>query len=197
MAGLILPSDPGPRVMTPRPISARGEMKPASSGPVTRVLRPGTRWAWDIEMPAMTYPESLAWDDLLSEDETVVMDILQPDLVIGELGLPRINGVGQAGRLLLLDEVEPGYVLRKGQWLSVPVDGQIYAYKSSAAAVAAGNGTMVVPLRTMLRRAPVDSALVEIAAPKAEGYASVDPESLKIDADDRMVRLRFTLEERN
>lgn len=196
MAALILPSYPGPSIMTPRPISARGEMRPASSGPVTRVLRPGTRWAWDCEMPPMTYPESLVWDDLLSEHDTVVMDILQPDLVIGTPGATLVNGAGSAGMSLPLKAAIPGYSLVKGQWLSVQVDGQWYAYKTRAVVTAAPNGTLLVPLRTMLRRSPLNNAVVEIAEPKAEGYATVDPDSLKI-GDDRMVRLRFTIEERD
>lgn len=197
MAGLMLPSEPGPSIMTPRPISARGEMRPASSGPVTRVLRPGTRWAWDCEMPPLSYPESLAWDDLLSEHETVVMDILQPDLDIGEPGSPLIDGVGVAGMSLPLKGMAPGYPIRKGQWLSFTVLGQIYAYKARSAVTVAGDGRVIVPLRTMLRRPPSNNAAVAIQTPKAEGYATVDPDSLKIDATDRMVRLRFTLEERD
>lgn len=182
--------------MTPRPIFARNETRPAFGGPVNRNLRPGTRWAWDIELPPQTYVEALAWDDLLSEDETVVIDILQPGLVIGNPGAAQINGAGQLGRTLNLKGLTPGYVLRKGQWLSFEIEGQIFAYKTSAAATANGLGNVAVPLRTMLRLPPTNNAAVNIAAPQAEGWATIDPESLRIAADERLVRLRFMVEER-
>ena len=193
----VLPTWPGPSRMTPRPISARGEARPGTNaGPVTRLPRPGTRWAWDITMPPMTYVESLAWDDLLTEHETVVMDILQPGLVIGEPGSPRINGANQSGMMLNLDGLAAGYVVRKGQWLSFDVVGQIYAYKAAATVAASGAGALALPLRTMLRLPPADNAVVNIAAPQAEGFATVEPSSMEVDTDG-LVRLRFTLEERD
>ena len=196
MAGLVLPATPRPSAMTPYPISARGEMRPASRGPVTRVLRPGTRWAWDCQMPPMTYADSLAWDDLMSEHETVVMEILQPGLDTGEPGSPQINGSGQAGMSLSLKGLTVGYLIRKGQWLSFQVSGQWYAYKARSAVTVDGSGNVTVPLRTMLRRSPANSAVVAIRQPKAEGYATVDQSSLEI-ATDRLVRLKFLLEERD
>lgn len=191
---LILPTYPGPSSMTPRPIFARSETRPSYGGPVGRNLRPGTRWAWDIAMPPMSYVDSLAWDDLLSEDETVVMEILQPGLVIGNPGSPLVNGGSQLGRTLNIDGLSSGYTIRKGQWLSVIVDGQRYAYKA-AAQVSASSGAAAVPLRTLIRVPPANNAVVEIAAPKAEGWATVDPDSLTVGVDG-LVSLSFTLEER-
>lgn len=194
---LILPSSPRPSKMTPRPISSRNETRPATgAGPVGRNLRPGTRWAWDIQMRPMTYVDALAWDDLLEEGDTVVMDILQPGLVIGNPGAPLIDGANQSGRMLNLKQVEPGYVFRKGQWLSMILNGQRFAYKSRAAATADGTGKLAVPLRTMLRVPTLNNAVVEIAKPMAEGWVTLEQDAHEIAADERLVRLRFTLEER-
>lgn len=193
---LILPTWPGPSSMTPRPIFTRNETRPASgAGPVGRNLRPGTRWAWDIELPAMSYVESLAWDDLLSEDDTVVMEILQPGLVIGAPGSPLINGANQSGRTLNLKGLTPGYAFRKGQWLSMIQNGQRFAYKSSAAATADGSGNMALPLRTMLRVPTLNNAVVEIAQPMVEGWPTIDTDSLTVGVDG-LVTPRFTVEER-
>lgn len=194
---LILPSSPRPSKMTPRPISSRNETRPATgAGPVGRNLRPGTRWAWDIQMRPMTYVDALAWDDLLEEGDTVVMDILQPGLVIGNPGAPLIDGANQSGRMLNLKQAEPGYVFRKGQWLSMILNGQRFAYKSRAAATADGAGKLTVPLRTMLRVPTLNNAVVEIAKPMAEGWVTLEQDAHEIAADERLVRLRFTLEER-
>lgn len=194
---LTIPTSPRPSAMTPRPIYSRNETRPATgAGPVGRNLRPGTRWAWDFTYPPMSYVESLAFDDLLTEDETVVVDILQPGLVIGNPGVPLINGGNQSGRTLNLKGLTPGYVFRKGQWLSMIVNGQRFAYKSSAAATADASGNMALPLRTMLRVPTVNNAVVEIAVPKAEGWVTLDQDAHAISADERLIRLAFTLEER-
>lgn len=195
MAALVLPTRPAPSSMTPRPISSRNEQKPASQGPVNRYMRPGTRWAWDINLPPMSYLNSLEWDDLLSEADTVIMKIYQPGLDTGSPGAPQVNGSGQLGMTLNLKGVTPGYVFRKGQWLSVSVGGQWFAYKSSALATATSGGLLAVPLRTMIRLPAANNATVKIADPVAEGFPTVDPASLEVAAD-RLVRLRFTLEER-
>ncbi|QTC88192.1 hypothetical protein [Brevundimonas pondensis] len=143
----------------------------------------------------MSYVESLAWDDLLSEDDTVVMEILQPGLVIGAPGAPLINGANQSGRTLNLKGLTPGYVFRKGQWLSLIQNGQRFAYKSSAAATADGSGNMALPLRTMLRVPTLNNAVVEIAQPMVEGWPTIDTDSLTVGVDG-LVTPRFTVEER-
>ncbi|WP_312144242.1 hypothetical protein [Brevundimonas sp.] len=193
----ILPTNPRPSKMTPRPIFTRNETRPATgAGPVGRNLRPGTRWAWDLEYPPQSYVASLDWDDVLAEDETCVIDILQPGLAIGSPGTPLINGAGQSGRTLNLKGLTPGYVFRKGQWLSLIQNGQRFAYKASAAATANGSGNLALPLRTMLRVPTLNNAVVEIAQPKAEGWVTLEQDAHAIAADERLVRLRFTLEER-
>lgn len=194
---LILPTSPQPADMTPRPITARNENKPGWGGPVGRVGRPGTRWAWDIVMPPMRYVDSLTWDDLLTETDTVVMNILQPGLDTGAPGSPLINGANQTGMSLVLKGVTSGYAVRKGQWLSViGSGGQRFAYRIAAAATAAGGGALTVPLRTTIRAPLPNNAVVEIAQPKVEGFATVDGACFNMTAQDRLVRLKFTIEER-
>ncbi|WP_312126346.1 hypothetical protein [Brevundimonas sp.] len=196
---ITLPTSPRPSKMVPRPIFTRNETRPATgAGPVGRNLRPGTRWAWDFEYPPMTYEQSLAFDDLLTEDETVIVDILQPGLAIGSPGSgATVNGAGQSGRTLNIKGVAAGYVFRKGQWISVLSGGQWYAYKTRAAATADGAGNCAVPLRTLIRTPLANNAVVEIASPKAEGWVTLAEDAHEIDAVDRLIWLRFTLEERD
>ncbi|MDX2334618.1 hypothetical protein [Brevundimonas vesicularis] len=195
MASLVLPTRPAPSAMTPRPISSRNEQRPASGGPVNRYMQPGTRWAWDITLPPMPYVKSLEWDDLLSESDTVIMKIYQPGLDTGSPGAPQVDGANQIGRTLNLKGLTPGYAFRKGQWISFPVSGQLFAYKVRTAITVGSDGRVVLPLLTLLRLPPANNAVVDVAQPRAEGFATVDPASLEV-ATDRMVRLRFTLEER-
>lgn len=195
MAALVLPTRPAPSSMTPRPISSRNEQRPASQGPVNRYMRPGTRWAWDITLAPQSYVASLEWDDLLSESDTVIMKIYQPGLDTGAPGSPLIDGANQIGRTLNLKQVTPGYLFRKGQWVSFPVLGQLFAYKVRYAIAAGPDGKVALPLLTLLRLPPANNAVVDVAQPRAEGFATVDPQSLEVGTD-RLVRLRFTLEER-
>lgn len=223
---LLLPSWPGPQSVTPRPISARGEHRPAFGGPVTRNLRPGTRWAWDFVMPPMRYSESLDWDDILSEDDTVRMEIPQPGIDTGAPGFPLADGTvpepwNRSGRYILAHGMTPNYVMWKGRWLSVEIDGQIYAYKVRADKVATSGmpgpvtfsdgttfddgsyfsqepspaGLAMIPLLTMLRKPIPADTPINLASPMMEGFATVDPSSLEIGLDG-FVRLRFTIEER-
>lgn len=195
MAALVLPTDPRPSSMTPRPISSRNEQRPASQGPVNRYMSPGTRWAWDNVMPPLSYVESLAFDDLLSESDTIIMDILQPGLDTGAPGSPTIDGANQIGRTLNLKGLTPDYVFRKGQWISFPVLGQLFAYKVRTTITAGSDGKVALPLLTLLRLPPANNAVVDVARPRAEGFATVDDGSLEVDVDG-LVHLRFTLEER-
>ena len=195
MAVLTLPSSPSPRSVTPRLITARNELTPAFGGTVQRLNRKGSRYALDVEMPPMLYSDALAWDDLLSETDTVVMTVPQSDLDIGAPGSPLVNGGGQAGNALSLKGLTPGYVVRKGQWLSVIAVTRRYLYRSSATITANGSGQATVGLRTMLRYPPADNAVVEIAAPKIEGFARVSDDAFMVGIE-RLVSLKFTIEER-
>ena len=47
----------------------------------------------------------------------------------------------------------------------------------------------------LLRLPPANNAVVDVAQPRAEGFATVDTGSLEV-AEDQMVRLKWTLEER-
>ncbi len=192
---LVLPTWPGPRRMSPRPIYARNELVPTYGGPESRLIRPGTRWAWEVEYPPMTYVESLAFDDILSERDTLIMEILQPGLDTGSPGPLAVDGANQAGLLLRLKNGAPGYTFVKGQWITVPVDDQLYAYKTSAAAVVGSDGKIALPLRTMLRMPPAVNTAAEVVQPRAEGFATPADDAFTFN-EDGLVRLRFTLKER-
>ena len=106
------------------------------------------------------------------------------------------SGAAYRTRIALnLKGLTPGYVFRKGQWISFPVLGQLFAYKVRTMTTVAGDGRVALPLLTLLRLPPANNAVVDVAQPRAEGFATIDPQSLEVGTD-RLVRLRFTLEER-
>jgi len=123
------------------------------------------------------------------------MDILQPGLDTGTPGSPVIDGANQVGRTLNLKGLTPGYAFHKGQWISLPVLGQLFAYKVRDAIAAGPDGKVALPLLTLLRLPPANNAVVDVAQPRAEGFATVELGSLEVGVDG-LVHLRFTVEER-
>lgn len=191
---LILPAKPAPREISWEKISAANVLSPAFGGAEQELNRKGTRWALTFSMRPMTYVQSMDWDDLESEGQTVVMRVHQPGLDIGTPGQPRVATSGQLGSTVLLDGLTPYYPIRKGQWLSIITGGQRFLYRASALVIAAEDGTASVPLRHPLRKSPLANDVVEIAEPKIEGFPR-DVQGLTVGVE-RLVSLQFTVRER-
>lgn len=193
MAVLTLPNDPAPAKMAIAMVSAKNTLTPAIGGAEQELLRKGTRYALTFSMPVMTYVQSMEWDDLMAEGDTVLMRVFQPGLVIPNPGAPLVKGAGQAGTSLVIDGLPNGYVIRKGQFLSVVSAGQRFLYRAKASATSVA-GTATIPLRTMLRRPPNDNDVVEIAQPMIEGFIR-DLGEWTVGVE-RLVGLQFTVRER-
>lgn len=193
MTVLTLPTSPAPANMAIAMVSAKNTLTPAFGGAEQELLRKGTRYALTFSMPPMSYIQSMEWDDLMAEGDTVLMRVFQPGLVIPNPGTPLVKGAGQAGTSLMIDGLPDGYVIRKGQFLSVVSAGQRFLYRAKASATSVA-GTATVPLRTMLRRPPNDNDVVEVAQPMIEGFVR-DLGEWAVGVD-RLVGLQFTVRER-
>lgn len=193
MAVLTLPTDPAPAKMAIAMVTAKNTLTPAIGGAEQELLRKGTRYALTFSMPVMSYVQSMDWDDLMAEGDTVLMRVFQPGLVIPNPGAPLVKGAGQAGTSLTIDGLPNGYVIRKGQFLSVVSAGQRFLYRAKASATSVA-GTVTIPLRTMLRRPPNDNDVVEIAQPMIEGFVR-DLGEWAVGVE-RLVGLQFTVRER-
>jgi hypothetical protein len=191
---LTLPTSPQPAQFALELVTARNDLSPAFGGPVQRLNRKGSRWRATVSLPAMTYADALAWTDLRAEDDTVVLNVPQPGLSTGTPGAPLVKGAGQLGASLLIDGLTVGYVIRKGQFLSVVTGSQRYLYQATAQVTASGAGEATVAIRPMLRVSPADNAVVEIAAPKIEGFVQTPP-SFAVNPAFHVV-LGFDIEER-
>lgn len=193
MSVLTLPTDPAPAKMGIAMVSAKNTLTPAFGGAEQELLRKGSRYALTFFMPPMAYVQSMDWDDLMAEGDTVLMRVFQPGLVIPNPGTTLVKGAGQAGTSLVIDGLPNGYVIRKGQFLSVVTAGQRFLYRAKASATSVA-GTATIPLRTMLRRPPSDNDVVEIAQPMIEGFVR-DLGEWAVGVD-RLVGLQFTVRER-
>lgn len=193
MAVLVLPTDPAPANIGVAMITAKNVLAPAFGDGEQELLRKGSRYALTFQMPPMRYVTSMEWDDLMAEGDTVVMKVHQPGFDTGAPGTPRVNGAGQSGSALVIDGLTNGYVIRKGQFLSVITQGRRFLYRAKANVTVSG-GTATVPLRTMLRFPPADNDVVEIAQPMIEGFVR-DLGEWSVGVD-RLVGLQFTVRER-
>lgn len=193
MAVLVLPTVPAPANMAIALISAKNVLAPAFGDGEQELLRKGSRYALTFQMPPMRYVTSMEWDDLMAEGDTVVMKVHQPGFDTGAPGAPRVNGAGQSGSALVIDGLTNGYVIRKGQFLSVITLGRRFLYRAKANVTVAG-GTATVSLRTMLRFPPGDNDVVEIAQPMIEGFVR-DLGEWSVGVE-RLVGLQFTVRER-
>jgi hypothetical protein len=193
MAVLTLPTDPAPSNMGIALISSKNTLEPAFGDGEQELLRKGSRYALTFQMPPMKYVTSMDWDDLMSEGDTVLMRVFQPGFDTGAPGTPRVNGAGQSGTALVIDGLTNGYVIRKGQFLSVITSGRRFLYRAKASVTVSG-GAATVTLRTMLRFPPSDNDVVEIAQPMIEGFVR-DLGEWSVGVD-RLVGLQFTVRER-
>lgn len=191
---LTLPTWPGPANATPRLITSRSEMNPAYGGPDQRLNRAGSRYAWDIELPPQTYENAQDWSDIDTEDQTCILLIPQPGLDTGAPGLSVVDGAGQTGTTLALRGLTANYLIRRNQWLSILTGGQWYSYRAASAVIVAADGTVDVPLRTMIRKAHADADRVDLAEPKVEGFPTPAPDAWAM-GPDGLVRLVFSLKE--
>ena len=167
---LALPDWPWPATMTPRLITGRAEIRTAWGGLGPRLNRGASRYAFDISLPIMTYQDAQDWAAIDDEEATVTLQIIQPGLDTGAPGLPKVKGAAQAGSSLLIDGLTPHYVIRRRQFLSITTGGRLYLYRAKAEVVADAAGEATVTLETMLRVSPADNDVVELAAPRIEGY---------------------------
>lgn len=146
-------------------------------------------------MPPMSYADAMAWLDLRTVADTVVITLPQPGLLIGSPGVPLVKGGGQIGSVLTIDGLTSGYTVRKGQYLSVFTNGRHWLYAAASAVTANGSGEAAIQLEVMLRYPPTDNDPVNLAAPKIEGFASFADGLWTVDVA-RLVGLEFSIEER-
>lgn len=193
---VLLPATPGPASQTWRLLSWRNDIEPPLGGAASRVDRLGARWEVDVVMPPMSLTSAMVWVARLVKGaaDTVVMPIVQPGFSTGSPGTPRVNGSGQTGKGLNVDGMTNGYTLVEGQLFSVLTNGQRYVYQASADRTVASNA-IAAAVEPMIRRSPVDNAVVEIAAPMIEGLLQGRETTWSID-EARTVGLAFTIRER-
>jgi len=174
---IALPTSPRASAAKPRLIGNSVETDPIIGGAVQRKGRLGTRWSLDVTLPAMDYATAMAWtaDLASSEDEEVLLLWPQPPELVGAIGVPVVNGGGQAGTSLVIRGAAGGYVFKKGLFFSLFEGGRYYLHQVRAAVAANGAGGATLNIKPMLRVVPSDGAVLEFLEPKIQGWAQPSP----------------------
>lgn len=176
---ITLPTSPLAASAKPRLVANAVQTQPIVGGVVQRKARLGTRWALDVTLPPMKYTTAMAWmaDLASSETQEVVLTWPQPPGVVGDIGAPVVNGGGQAGSMLAVRGVTPGYVFAKGLFFSIyePATARRYLHQVAGAVSADGSGNASLGLNPMLRLIPTNGAPLEFYTPKIQGWAQVSP----------------------
>jgi hypothetical protein len=193
---IALPDWPWPVKMTPRLVSARADLTPAFGGDVQRIARLGSCYALDIDLPPMLDRDAQDWSAIDDETATCTLQLVQPGLDVGAPGNDvLVDGAAQTGTTLNLKGLTPYYPFRRRQWLSITTSGRLYAYRVKTAVIADAAGEVSVVLETMLRAVHADNDVVEVAAPRIEGFCTVPDGAWTIDLSGH-VALSFTIRER-
>jgi len=157
---------------TPLVVEFGGVLTPALGGPIQRIDRVGSRWAFAFETPVMDVePDGRRWAARLAraKREGALIAIPQPDLDIGNPGAPTVATNIASGKLVPLAGLIPGYRVQEGQWVSLIVGGHRYADQVTGDAVAGADGSATIRIQNLLRAPLVGGEVVEIAEPKVEG----------------------------
>lgn len=195
MSVLTLPSDPAPRISAPRLVTARREASPPFGGGRTRSARLGSRWAFDITYPVMSYAESLAFTDLEEEVGVIRVPLVQPGIDMSGAGAsPLVDGGGQLGNALQVKGLNNGVTIPKGVWMTVEIAGQGFTYRVRQAVTVSGS-TALIPVRPLIRRSPPNNAVVKLADPYVEGLPDLDPNAFQCEPGGFVPSIRFTIEE--
>ncbi|WP_336974168.1 hypothetical protein [Sphingobium aromaticiconvertens] len=195
---IVLPSTRRPATVTPAFIDNGGTMRSATNAKGLRLNRLGSHFRAAVTMPLSAADDAMALiADLVSaKDEGLRMIYPLQGVDQGAPGSPVVDGAFQSGKSIALRGLTPGYVARKGFWISITdATGQHYLHNVRAQATADGDGRMLLPINPMLRTPYLNGAAAYLAVPMIEGEISGNEQSWQIVRGGRIVGIAFTIEE--
>lgn len=191
MAAISLPLTPAPRMLGARLFPPPRELSSETGEGTDQRIAGFQRWIFDFELPPMTYEQALDWEALFSSTDTLIMPIHEPGLTLPSYGTPLVAGAAQSGSTLNVDGLGTAEII-KGKWLSVVTSVRRYVYRTTAA-VTPTAGAAALSIRPMIRAAPADNDVIELAAPKVEGFVSF--EGMTVSVDKLVHGVRFSIRE--
>jgi len=181
---------------TPSLVPQPATSKSAFGTNAQRIVRLGRHWRFDVTLHTMTQAKALEWSVIDEDTDTVLWKIPQSGLQNANEGTPRINGAGQLGTSLEIDNLSSNYVVNKGAFISILTGGRRYVHQVTATHTALGNGDATLQIKPPLRVFPGNNNTVEIAQPKVEGFAMWQNMTRNSRVNNIVRGASFTIEER-
>lgn len=169
-----------------------------TSGTGIRVDRPGGHYraAVTIGIGTALQRRSLVSDLVRGKQEGIRMPYPLQGVNQSGSGVVVMDGADQAGRIINLRGVTPGYSVHKGFWLSiVDAAGQHYLHNVFTGATAGSDGKMALVLAEHLRVPFADGAGVYLDQPMIEGDVAGSEQSWQLVRGDKLIGIQFTIEE--
>jgi hypothetical protein len=178
----------------PQPLRMGGTTRGPLGGSQT-INRLGDRWMMAVETRAYhVEPDGRLLSTMIEQAlrEGAILRVKQPSFTPMISGTPVTDGAVLAGKSIPLAGMQPGSVIRYGQFVSIIVDGQRYLDKVTQEVSASPAGTATLSLMNLIRRPLPAGAAVELAA-RIEG--TIDSFSGGTWAKNRTTSWAFTVME--
>lgn len=194
---ITLPASFAPRAAQPFDIAAGFDQRNARGMLAGRVEVPGSRFGVEITLPTMDYARAMELNALLRRARTLGgLRMAWPLMAtVQGGGTGAVDGSGAAGESLPVRGLTPGFMIRRGYWVTV-IDGNgarcLHNVIDPVRVAADGTATLAVqhPLRTVL----ADGDAVLVSRPEIEGMITSDLE-WNLPVNRRIGGLGFRLEE--
>lgn len=199
---IILPDWPGAQSAVPRELDFGGFLEPDSGAEVQRFNRKGNRYAVAITMPPLDNKKlGRIWVNRLIRGRKEGARLAYP-LLDFDPGAPNaadgspivVDGGGQAGTTLAVQNVTPGYAFLEGQPISLEIAGQHFFDFVAGTAIVGADGKVEIPLTQELRKPPLVGSILHVSEPMIEGFVRGDPLAWEL-ALRRTVELSFEIHE--
>lgn len=173
-----LPQWPGPNGAVPRVLDFGGFLEAPGGAETQRANKPGNRYA-----VAFTYPSlDSAKGGRIFVNRLIkgLLEGVRLDYPLADFdpGTPNVangtpivvDGAGQSGKFLKVQNVQPNYGFVEGQPISLEIAGQHYLDFVAETAIAGADGKATIQLSQMLRKPPSTGSVLHVAKPMVEGF---------------------------
>lgn len=181
---------------SPIPLLFGTVIKPPQGGAYEAVDRLGDRWAMHfVTRPMAMEPDgrSIAADLTQALKLGGMARVAPPNLPAVDYGSPTVASDTAAGKSVPITGGTPGRPFRKGQWVSLVVDGQRYLDRLTADGWLNGSGAGTLSIANLLRVPLTMGDAVELTAPRIEG--TIEGGFAERWIKTRLVYYEFTIEE--
>ena len=187
-----------PASVTPAFVDVGGTVRGATNAVGVRIDRPGGHYraAINIGIGTAAQRAALIADLVRGKQEGPRTAYPLQGVDQSGSGSPVIDGADQAGRVLSMRGLTPGYDLAKGFWMSIEdTTGQHYLHNVFVGGVVAGDGKVAITLGEHLRIPFADGATVHLDQPMIEGDIAGNEQSWQLTRGNRVTGIQFTIEE--